>query len=170
MDLLQFTCLFQFSITWGRNSILWMCSSSLPAMEILHITWVHIIILPCILSSRHSKKPLIRKNTDCSSACDHPAPPRKLWPGWQGSLLSSLFFTISAAPVPALLPHRAWDHALALCSGVILTITVHCIMMKDALDLTTAGNMRQGSARGSVDEIKILLDASRISLRGSHQT
>lgn len=41
--------------------------------------------------------------------------------------------------------------------------------MKDAFDLTTAENTSQRSARGSVDEIKIPLDVSRISLWGSHQ-
>jgi len=40
--------------------------------------------------------------------------------------------------------------------------------MKDIFDLTTAESSRPGSARGSVDEIKIPLDVSRISLWGSH--
>lgn len=136
--------------------------------QCLCITSIHIIILPCALFYTHSRKPLIRKTQPAAlpvasllhqESCDQDFTP------------SHRFLPPVSPPasIPARSRQRGCDHILPSCRSGIPALTMHCIMMKDAFDLTTAENMRERSACSSVDEIKISLDVSRISLWGSHQ-
>lgn len=151
--------------------------SGSAAAKLLCITCFHIIILPCALFYTHSRKPLVRKTQPAplpvasplhQESCHRDFSPSPHLP-WCSPKLPSLHARLRTLVFARSLAEGLEPlFALAQKWG-FWALAMHWIMMKGTFDLTTAENARQGSARGSVDEIKIPLDVSRISLWGSHQ-